>query len=49
MVKYCALGGKSTKFGKVMLLNNISYGPQSEEEFVLRGWGGFSFQINCFY
>ena len=54
MVKNCALRGKSTKFGMIIvlgLLNNISYGPQSGggENFVLRGWGGCSFQINCCY
>ena len=53
--KNCALRGKSTKFGMIIvlgLLNNISYGPQSGwGEFVLRGvWGGgCSFQINCCY
>ena len=51
---YCALRGKSTKFGIVIvlgLLNNISYGPQSGggEQFVLRGVGGGSFQINGCY
>ena len=53
--KNCALRGKSTKFGMIIvlgLLNNISYGPQSGwGEFVLRGvcGGGCSFQINCCY
>ena len=41
--KNCALRGKSTKFGIVImlgLLNNISYGVRGEGNFVLRevGW-----------
>ena len=40
--KNCALWGKSTKFGMVIvfkLLKNTSYGPQSGVDFVLRGVG----------
>ena len=43
MIKNCALRGKSTKFGMVIvlgLLNNISYGPQSGGTFCTQGGGG---------
>ena len=42
MVNICALRGKSTKFGMVIvigLLSNISYGPQSGGTFCTQGSG----------
>ena len=43
MIKNCALRGKSTNCGMVIvlgLLNNISYGPQSGGTFCTQGGGG---------